>query len=443
MKPILPLLLWAMILALSPGAARAADHPDLHGRVMFASGDPVTNATIFIYTAGPKTGAAVVCPSCYADCGKSARTGAAGEFTIAALNPELFFRLLVLAPGCEAKFVNKTDPGAGEKEITLMPLSAEKLKSPTRIAGLVMDEAGQPLAGATVSPEGVSYGSGSSWGGTDRYVDPLAVTDEHGQFWLFCTNGIDRVHAVVEGHGVAKRWVDLTPGRDHLVRMQEGVTVSGKIFRHGQPVSNIVMGLVTKERRAGESLRGDELATDKNGLFLLPNVPPGREFVLYAKMDSLAGDTVPVKIFTTGASGSEWDCGTLETQPAYRVAGRVVLSDGKPIPAATRLLLGRETAWDHTEALLDAEGRFEFRGVPAESVRLNVSVPGYKFSKRNASLDWLNGGLIGRVDGDLSDLTLLLEPGKWQFNGEEGDAPNGESQPRDQPLRGIPSPAEH
>jgi hypothetical protein len=105
--------------------------------------------------------------------------------------------------------------------------------------------------------------------------------------------------------------------------------------------------------------------------------------------------------------------------------------------ANTRLFLGREGAWDHTEALLDAEGRFEFTDVPAESVGLSVRIKGYKFSKRNPSLDWLNGGLVGRVTGDLTDLTFLLEPGEWRYNGEEGEAPGGQSQPRDQPLRGA------
>ncbi len=410
---------------------------DLRGRVTLASGAPVTNATVFVYTAGPRTGSAVVCPSCYADCGKRARTGPEGQFTLDSLDPTLLFRLLIVAPGCEPAFLGKTDPAQGEAKITLTPIRPEKLAAASRIAGLVMDAAGNALAGATLEPEGVSYANGSSWGGTDRFVDPLAVTDEHGRFWLFCTNTVDRVHAIVEGRGVAKRRVELIPGRDHLVRMQEGVAVSGRVVRQRDPVQGGVVGLVTRERRCGEFLRGDELATDANGFFLLPNVPPGLEFVLYAKMDSLGGDTLPSKVFTTGRTGTTLDLGALEVRPAHRVAGRVVLADGQPIPAQTRLFLGREQAWDHTEVTLDVQGGFEFRGVPPESVSLSVRVPGYKFSKRNASLDWLNGGLVGRVDGDIADLTLLLEPGEWRYNGDEGEPSSGESQPRDQPLRGV------
>jgi hypothetical protein len=411
----------------------------LLGRVVREDGTPVTNATVFIYSAAPKQGTGALCPSCYADCAKTAKTAADGTFIIESLDPDLIFRLLVVAPGCESTFVGKTDPAEGRKEIKLTRLSEAKLKSPSRIAGVVINEKGEPLVGATIEPEGVTYGPGmTSWGGTERYVDPVAVTDERGRFWLFCTNDVQLVHAVVEARGVAKRRIGLKPGRDHLVRMEEGVTVKGAVFRDGKPAPGVVLGLVSADRTCGNFLRCDEQSTDEDGWFLFPNVPPLREFVLYSTMSSLGGKgVIPSKGFTTGPTGSEKDLGKIELQPGFRVAGRVVLSDGKPVPDQTRIFLWREKAWDHAEAVLDAGGRFEFRGVPAEPVGLNVRIKGYKFSKRNPSLDWLNGGLVGRVDGDITDLTLLMEPGEWRYDGEEGGAPDGESQPREKPLRGV------
>ena len=49
----------------------------------------------------------------------------------------------------------------------------------------------------------------------------------------------------------------------------------------------------------------------------------------------------------------------------------------------------------------------------------------------------IEAAVVGIVDRDISDLTLVLDPGEWQYNGrEEEDRPPGvESQPRDQPLR--------
>lgn len=91
--------------------------PDLLGRVVREDGTPVTNATVFIYSAAPKQGTGALCPSCYADCAKTAKTAADGTFIIESLDPDLIFRLLVVAPGCESTFVGKTDPAEGRKEI--------------------------------------------------------------------------------------------------------------------------------------------------------------------------------------------------------------------------------------------------------------------------------------------------------------------------------------
>lgn len=52
---------------------------------------------------------------------------------------------------------------------------------------------------------------------------------------------------------------------------------------------------------------------------------------------------------------------------------------------------------------LVAEGKFEFRGVPAESVSLAVRINGNRFSKRYPSLDWLNGRILSRATCNVND----------------------------------------
>ncbi len=419
--------------------AVAQSSPNLVGRVSQENGAPLAKATVFVYSAGPKQGTASVCPYCYADCRKKAITGPDGHFKIESLDPRLLFRLLVVAGGYEAKFMPKVDPAAGEVLAVVKPVNPETFKARTRIAGMVLAEDGKPVMGAVISPEGVERGNGTQWGGIDDFVDPLAVADEKGQFILLCKADVDAVQATAVGPNVAKRWVELKPGRDHFIRMQEGVNITGQIRRGSEPLKDVVVGLSTTDRTCGKFFNCDELATDKDGRFLIPNVPPGREFAFYSKMNSLheLGFT-PGKVFTTGDSGTTLDIGTLAVQPGYRLSGRVVLSDGAAIPSHTRLFLGREKAWDNTEAELGAEGRFEFLSVPPEPVSLSVRVKGYKFSKRNPSLDWLNGGIVGMMDGDITNLDLLLEPGQWRFNEERQDLPSGaNSQPYDKPLRGA------
>ena len=265
------------------------------------------------------------------------------------------------------------------------------------------------------------------------------MADDAGHFVLICkSNNLDTVYATVDGRAVAKQWATLKPGGDYLLRMMDGVTLTGQILRDGKPLNGVSVAATTSDRRAGNYLNCDVVATDENGHFLLLNVPPNREFVIYSTMKSLHGEgALPNRTITTGDSGAVQDLGTLTVQPAYTIAGRVVLSDGKPMPTNIRMFLGREGAMDSQECKLDAGGRFEFKGVPAESISLGVRIKGYRLSKRNPSLDWLNGRILGRVTGDVNDFTVLLEPGDWQFNNAD-DRPDGDdAQPRNKPLRSV------
>lgn len=434
------LLLAGFVLPLGNLAtAGTSARPDLTGQITEADGTPISKATVFVYTAGPKEGTSSLCPSCYADCQKQAQSDADGQFKIASLDPALLFRLLVLAGGHESKFVSKVNPTNAPQKITLKPLSEAALQSPLRIKGLVINAQGKPVPGAVISPEGVGLGSTTRWGGNDEVVEPLAIADEQGRFVLFCkTNTVDTVYAMVEGRGVAKQWATLKPHGDYLLRLPEGVTLTGRILQDGKPLKDVCVAATTKDRKCGVYFNCDPVATDSDGRFTLPNVPSGREFVVGATMASLHGTgALPNQTITTGESGTVQDLGRLSVQSAFTVAGRIVLSDGHAIPADVRLYLGRDGAADSQETKLDGDGRFQFNGVPAEPIALAVRINGYHFSQRNPSLDWLNGRILGRVSGDVTGLNLLLEPGKWQPN-RDTDRPEGvDAYPADKPLRGV------
>jgi hypothetical protein len=79
------LIMLSLLLGANP------DRPDLAGRVANQAGEPVRGASVFIYTAAARVGINPYCPSCYADCAKSAKTDDAGTFVnpgIRALAPE-------------------------------------------------------------------------------------------------------------------------------------------------------------------------------------------------------------------------------------------------------------------------------------------------------------------------------------------------------------------
>jgi hypothetical protein len=199
--------------------------------------------------------------------------------------------------------------------------------------------------------------------------------------------------------------------------MAAGVTVTGHLTRHGRPLKGISVSVGTTDRTCGKFFNGNEASTDENGHFQILNVPPDREFVFFTKMDSLHGDgALTGSVFTTGHSGAVQDLGDLAVQPAFKVAGRIMLSDGKPVPAGTKLLLDREKAWDTTQTKLADDCSFEFTGMPAESIGLSVRIKGYQLAKNNRSLDWLNGRILGRVTGDMTNLNFVMEPGEWRPN---------------------------
>jgi hypothetical protein len=246
----------------------------------------------------------------------------------------------------------------------------------------------------------------------------------------------------VEARGFAKRkFFKLAGGQTHELKLTEGASVVGRVVMNGQPLKNVMVGLVSVDR--SESFTGDfTVGTNDEGRFLFVNIPPYQTYYVYGIMDSVREyGAIPIKKIRVSADGSSKDAGELTVAPAHRLAGRVVLADGTPVPPKTRLLVGRAEAWDTASVELDEHGRFDLRGIPPESVGVSVRVRGYRFSDKNKSLDRLNGGsLVGRIDHDIIDLQLLLEPG--QFAPPDFNAPPASPedwQPRGKPLHGAES----
>jgi len=134
-----------------------ASRPDLTGVVKDEDGTPLADASVFIYTAGPKAGNGILCPSCYADCRKRAVTDLHGHFRIESLDGALLFRVLVVAKGHRPEFVGKVDPAAKSIDVTLNHAN-EALSARQQLKSRVIDTDSKPIPGAVVSIRGVSRG---------------------------------------------------------------------------------------------------------------------------------------------------------------------------------------------------------------------------------------------------------------------------------------------
>jgi hypothetical protein len=347
----------------------------------------------------------------------------------------------VAAPGYRPQFVTQVDPATGPLTVQLERLALDKFTTRQKLRGRLIDPAGQPIFGAKVDFEGIHNEDGGGSYGAVAGVDPLAVTDRNGDFLLTSAKPFASMSVTVEARGFARsKYQQLASGSVHELRQTKGATVIGRLVLNHKAVPNAAIGMVGCNRSIDESIGNYQAITDDQGQFLFPNVPAGKACFMYSLMSEAGanGGVRPITRFVTANDNATNDLGEMAVLPAYRLRGRIRLSDDKPLPAGTRAMLGREDAWDTLPNVeVATDGSFTFNGVPAESVGLSVRVPGYRFSLANPSLDRLNGfSLVGRVTGNIDSLLILLEPGEFSYDSGRSHSPD--DQPRDKPLRGLP-----
>jgi len=404
------------LLVLLTAATTAEAKPDLRGLVASEDGKPVAGATVCIYTAAVRDGYSTMCPSCYVDCAKRTTTDQDGRFEIRDLDPELLFRVLILEEKYEPQFAASVDPMKGALNVVLKTRS-ELPNNPKRyLLGQVVDSDKKPVAGAMVNPMGCKTAS-KRWFGSMPNVDPLAITNAQGEFMLTAREDVEAIDLRVEARGLVNQNFTLVPTGVHRAQlaMTEGAYIQGRLLKDGKPLGKVAMGLVQAEP-AGilKNLGAYTVGTDEAGRFLFSNIPANEDVAVFGVMESIAPAVVRVNKIKTGPDGKSVDIGDLVVEDGHRVTGKVVLSDGQPVPPGTRLFLGREAARRDSRLVeLTTNGEFAFDGVPDESVFIAVGLPGYRLSEANASLEKLNWNkLSGRVDRDISGLTVVLEPGE-------------------------------
>jgi hypothetical protein len=423
------------------GLTPSAQADSLRGTVHDGSGNPIASATVAIRTAGPKVGTASMCPSCYADCAKRTITDAAGGYTIDVLDPTLKFSVIAVADGFSAKYTEKrVDPTAGPVDFVLTP--RPDVPSNQLFRFKVVDSDGVPVEHAMFDPVGAAVASmGISYGGTERWVEPLAVSDEMGAVTIatlepglvvlgeLSAKGYASVRMIVGSRArlaegslspmfndlpTSNLRVELAEADEPVpvVTMLRGAAIVGAVKNaDGTPASGVPVQVVDSVQLAGAFMGWFDIATNADGVYQLDNVPVGRRWLVYAMMGS---EGVSSKSTTdVSTDGTTIRMPDMQLQPGHRVSGRVVLNDGQPIPAGTRISIFRDSTWDSQAVELPPDGVFWFSSVPVgELVSLSVHVKGYRLKTDDPAAAYMRSPMTGIVDGDVAGIVVELEPGE-------------------------------
>lgn len=376
---------WALI---ALHAAGATERATADGKVVDAGGKPVEHATVLVYEARTRHGYSVYCPTCWVDCGKRTITDAGGKYSISGLNPDLVFKLLVVRNGYKTVFVDKVDPSNGSASDAVLKPETAATEASQAVRGRVVDAHGDPVRDAVVEQEGVTFngprGLGRAFGpdNSPDWIQPLAATDEHGEFEISYAKPAVEITLNVSPRAMAPKLVTLPTGPEkRTITVTQGATLRGRLLQpDGTPARDAEIGVITHSRMSGTVFQEVLIGTKDDGTFAITNIPAGRIWYVYPKMESLAarglaGDAVPVE---TKDDGEEVEVGTINLRTAYTLRGKVVLSDGKRIPPDMHVTLSSDAGSDSQIAKLAEDGSFEFRGLLKGVYRIAPGVRGYK-----------------------------------------------------------------
>lgn len=401
--------LGSLLLLMAGTAAAVAGKATATGTVKDAEGQPLANATVLVHSAGVRTGYSTYCPTCYVDCGKRTTTDAQGRFSIPGLDDELTFNLLVVKDGYATTWIRKVDPLKGEA--TPVSVGMRKpVEDPQRVVrGKVVDANGTPVPDALVEGVGATYRMpegqiGTMYGGGPMWTDAQAISNSEGEFEIAFSKPATRLIVYVSPRGRAQTiFTAPTGGLRNPVIVTDGVTVQGRVLKNGKPQSDVELSLSTVRRESGSTYPDLRVSTDEKGRFAFTNVPPNRVWNMAALSGSLQGrGAIAPTYVKTGPDGKNVDAGDIRLQPSHRMAGRVLLTDGKPMPEGMSLMVGPGSMSSAPQVVpIQTDGTFAIADLLPGPYVVHLSIRGYRLAPDDY------GEVL--LDRDLNDVVLRAE----------------------------------
>ncbi len=230
-----------MLLAISLTLLAAAERVSIAGAIYDSADTPIVGATVYVYTARKKEGPNLLCPSCYADCGKRFVTQSDGSFHLDSLDPSLTFNLLVVQREYAPLLIERIDPQSGAVKAKMERIDPARLAPNHSVRGRVINSDGQPVRDAIVEPAWLVLADGS-WTGTLRSgIDGMSVTDERGEFVITSEKPLKEMTIKISARGYATtvggKLESGAPQKD--IAIVRGATISGRVLAKGAPLQYV------------------------------------------------------------------------------------------------------------------------------------------------------------------------------------------------------------
>ncbi len=108
------------------------------------------------------------------------------------------------------------------------------------------------------------------------------------------------------------------------VTVTDGAMIRGRLVKNGKPAANAEFGLTKHSRISGTIFQEIRIGTNENGEFAISNVPARGDWDLYARMGSLAPNSLAAEVtqVPTSDDDQEINVGDIAALPAYSLQDR-------------------------------------------------------------------------------------------------------------------------
>jgi len=287
-------------------------------------------------------------------------------------NGVTYFRL---PPGQFTVFANKPDWSQAQTQATVTEGQTAQvtieLAEPSKVAGIVRDASGAPVAGVSVAVfpnyQGNDTGAKSDANGhyETSWQKPSWAGSQNQTFYLLARDLTRKLAAVQEMDESATN-LDVT--------LKPAMNLSGHVQdTKGKAVTNAMAYIMLHKENVGFTISRQRIPSDEQGRIRAEGLPLGERYSLYVSASGYGN--AQQEMDAADPKADHYDFPPLVLKIADRkLAGRVLGADGKPVAGVQVYIRGE--GQPNGNAITDTDGRFAFDAVCEGAVTVSANSTG-------------------------------------------------------------------